>query len=78
MEKVKIKQKREKEKQREKAKIQKEKTKIRKQKIADKKRFSRQNLIKEADRVFSLYIRERDRGKLCVTCGNPWEENHQC
>lgn len=69
-------------KQREKAREQmrkkKEKTKIRKQKIADSKRFSRQNLIKEADRVFSLYIRERDRGKPCVTCGNSWEENHQC
>lgn len=46
----------------------KEKEKIRKTKKLENKRFSRQNLIKEADRVFSLYIRERDRGKPCVTC----------
>lgn len=38
-----------------------EKVKIRKVKALDKKRFSRSNLVKEADRVFSLFIRERDK-----------------
>ena len=37
------------------------KVKVRKVKALDKKRFSRSNLVKEADRVASLYIRERDK-----------------
>lgn len=69
-------------KQREKAREQlrkkKEKEKNRKTKKLENKRFSRQNLIKEADRVFSIYIRERDRGVPCITCWKSWEENHQC
>ena len=43
----------------------------------DKKRFSRTKLIDEADRVASLYIRERDKGKPCITCEKPWKESHQ-
>lgn len=54
-----------------------EKVKIKKEKVKTKKAFSRSTLIKEADRVFSIFIRERDRGKPCVTCGALWEENHQ-
>ena len=33
----------------------------RKAKVTQKLRFSRANIVKEADRVFSLYIRERDK-----------------
>lgn len=54
------------------------KVKIRKVKSLTKKRFSRSNLVKEADRVFSLFIRERDKGKPCVTSGKPWREDFQC
>lgn len=54
-----------------------EKVKIKKEKVKTKKAFSRSALVKEADRVASLYVRERDRGKPCVTCGAKWEENHQ-
>ena len=38
-----------------------EKIKVRKEKAKDKKRFSRTKLVNEADRVWSLYIRERDK-----------------
>jgi hypothetical protein len=38
-----------------------ERVKVRKEKALDKKRFSRTKLVAEADRVFSLYIRERDK-----------------
>ena len=55
-----------------------EKVKVKKEKILEKKRFSRTNLVKEADRVASLYIRERDKWKSCVTCYRNWEENFQC
>lgn len=54
-----------------------EKAKARKEKSLTKKRFSRSNLVKEADRVFSLFIRERDKGKPCVTCQKDWEDNFQ-
>lgn len=56
-----------------------QKTKIvkRKELAKDKKRFSRSKLTAEADRVFSIYIRKRDAGKPCITCGANWEENHQ-
>ncbi|HPG63727.1 MAG TPA: recombination protein NinG [Saccharofermentans sp.] len=42
-----------------------------------KKKLSRSRMIKEADRVWSLYIRERDRGLPCITCGTPWTESQQ-
>lgn len=53
------------------------KVKIRKEKALDKKRFSRSKLIAEADRVASLFIRERDKGKPCVTCLTEWSETQQ-
>jgi hypothetical protein len=37
------------------------KVKIRKEKSLTKKRFSRSKLIAEADRVASLFVRERDK-----------------
>jgi len=43
-----------------------------------KKQFSRSKLIKEADRIFSLYIRGRDQWKPCCTCGAKWTEQAQC
>lgn len=49
-------------------KANKEKGVARKKRITEKKRFSRSNLVKEADRVSSLYVRERDKGKPCITC----------
>lgn len=55
-----------------------EKLKIREMARKTKKQFSRSKLIKEADRVFSLYIRGRDSWKPCCTCGRSWEENFQC
>lgn len=58
-------------------KISKEKVRIKKEKVKTKKAYSRSSLIKEADRTASLYIRERDRGKPCITCNATWEENHQ-
>lgn len=53
---------------------EKQRIKVKKEKLTDKKRFSRSNLIKEADRIASLYVRERDRGKPCVTCLSEWNE----
>ena len=67
-----------KEKAREQQKKQKEKIVVRKQKAKVKKAFSRSKLIKEADRVFSIYIRERDRGNPCITSGKEWREDFQC
>ena len=68
-------------KEKEKAKVKKEKEKqkevIRKVRKTEKKRFSRSNLIKEADRVCSLYIRKRDKGNYCITCGANWDESFQ-
>lgn len=54
------------------------KVKARKEKVLDKKRFSRSKLVAEADRVFSLYIRERDKWNSCITSGKPWREDFQC
>lgn len=54
-----------------------EKVKIRKVKALDKKRFSRSKLIAECDRVASLFVRERDKWKPCVTCGSEWSETMQ-
>lgn len=59
---------REQEKEKVKEKKKQEKVKVRKEKSVDKKRFSKTSLVKEADRVFSLYIRARDKGKPCITC----------
>jgi len=53
------------------------KVKIRKEKSLTKKRFSRSKLIAECDRVASLFVRERDKGKPCVTCGSEWSETMQ-
>lgn len=61
-----------------KEKKQEVKVKARKEKAVDKKRFSKTSLTKEADRVFSLFIRARDRGNPCITCCAPWQENFQC
>ena len=69
---------REQEKEKVKEKKKQEKIKVRKEKSVDKKRFSKASLVKEADRVFSLYIRARDKGKPCITCWAPWQENFQC
>lgn len=37
---------------------------------------TRSYYVKELDRVFSIYIRRRDDGKGCITCGvvKPWQE----
>lgn len=59
-------------------KLKDEKIKVKKEKVKIKKAFTRSTLIKEADRVFSLYIRERDRWLPCVTCWSSWTETHQC
>lgn len=47
---------------------------LKKAKQVENKRFSRKKLIEEADRLWSMSIRERDRGKPCITCGTPWTE----
>lgn len=51
---------------------------VKKVRQLDKKRFSRSKLVAEADRVFSIYIRHRDKWIPCITCDAKWEENHQC
>jgi translation elongation factor EF-Ts len=43
-----------------KQKIEKKKVE-RKAKVTQKLRFSRTNLVKEADRAFSIYVRNRDQ-----------------
>lgn len=53
------------------------KVKLKKEKSLTKKRFSRTNLIREADRVASLFVRERDKWKPCITCYRNWEDNFQ-
>lgn len=58
-------------------KLKEEKIKVKKEKVKVKKAFSRTALIKEADRVASLYIRERDRWNPCITCWAEWSEFHQ-
>lgn len=55
----------------------KEKTKVKKEKVKTKRAFSRSKLTQEADRVWSIYIRERDRWEPCITCGKPCEDTHQ-
>jgi uncharacterized Zn finger protein (UPF0148 family) len=56
---------------------EKERIQVRKSKAMDKKRFSRTKLIDESDRVWSLSIRYRDRGKPCITCGTSWTDSAQ-
>lgn len=34
-------------------------------------------LTKKAQAAFNRYIRLRDRGKPCISCGTPWKENFQ-
>ena len=60
------------------SKANKEKIKVKKEKAKEKKAFKRSALIKEADRVFSIFIRERDRGKPCITSRKKWREDFQC
>lgn len=60
------------------AKANKEKIRIKKEKTKEKKAFKRSALVKEADRVFSIFIRERDRGNPCITSGKEWREDFQC
>ena len=57
--------------------ISKEKVKVKKEKAKTKKALSRSAIIKEADRVSSLYIKQRDIGNSCITCGAEWSETHQ-
>lgn len=52
------------------------KVKVKKEKAKTKKALSRSALIKEADRLWSMAIRERDRGKPCITCEQKWKD--QC
>lgn len=54
------------------------KEKERKQKKLAQKRFSRQSMTRELDRLFSLYIRLRDRWNPCITCWRPYSETFQC
>lgn len=41
---------------------------------------TRSYYVKQLDKVFSEYIRKRDDGKGCVTCGvkKPWKEMQAC
>jgi hypothetical protein len=50
------------------------KEKIRKPK---QKKESIQELIKAAQYYFNAWIKERDQGKACVTCGAKWSKEHQ-
>lgn len=34
-------------------------------------------LTKKAQQAFNRYIRLRDRGKPCISCGAPWKDNFQ-
>jgi hypothetical protein len=46
----------------------------------NKKAPTRSQLVKKLDKVFSEFIRLRDDGKGCVTCGDvkPWREMQNC
>ena len=57
--------------------LKEDKIKVKKEKVKVKKAFSRSKLIAEADRVASLYIRERDRWHHCITCHAIWQDNFQ-
>ena len=49
-------------------------------KPAKKKAPSRSKVVKDLDDIFSKFIRLRDDGKGCVTCGvvKPWKEMQAC
>jgi len=51
-----------------------------KAKIVKPKKPSRSKLVKQLDSIFSLYIRQRDDGKGCITCGikKPVKEMQNC
>jgi len=59
-----------------KSKAKKSKTPIKKKPKAK----TRSYYVKQLDKVFSEYIRKRDDGKGCVTCGikKPWQEMQAC
>jgi len=47
---------------------------------AKAKRETRSGLVKKLDQAFSWYIRRRDDGIGCITCGvvKPWQEMQNC
>ena len=47
---------------------------------AKKKAPTRSQLVKKLDKIFSEFIRLRDDGRGCVTCGDvkPWREMQNC
>lgn len=55
-------------------------SKIKKTKTPKKKTMSRSQLVKRLDSVFSQYVRLRDDGNGCITCGDkkPWKEMQAC
>lgn len=54
--------------------------KPKKAKSTKPKTKTRSQLVKELDKVFSRYIRLRDDGNGCITCGEvkPWKEMQAC
>lgn len=64
--------------EKEKEKKIKQREKARAKKKREKKKESKSTLIKELDRVFSIFIRQRGKGK-CISCGavSEWK-NMQC
>jgi len=48
--------------------------------VKAKRSISRKLVVKKLDAVFSKYIRLRDQGKGCITCGKqqPWQEQQNC
>jgi len=57
----------------------KEQAKKERQKIKRQKHKERPAALKKKmDIIFSKYIRLRDKGKPCVTCGAPWTPSDQC
>ena len=55
-------------------------SKVKKVRVPKKKPMSRSQLVKRLDSVFSQYVRLRDDGNGCVTCGDkkPWKEMQAC
>lgn len=58
----------------------KKKVNVAKVKVLVKKRISRGQWVKRLDSVFSQYIRLRDDGNGCITCGDVkhWKELQNC
>ena len=54
--------------------VKKERLKVKRQKHKERPAA----LKKKLDIIFSRYIRLRDKGKPCVTCGCAWEEGFNC